>query len=199
MARRAQRFPRSSDLVILRRTALASSAGRCHCGDGWAVRQERSPGYLIEFVAAGRGGLAAGRALSPASRPALVTAARLHSDLAPCGRAPGGRGRGVETAWHRAQSLRVPLALARARELRRPPTARCRQPQPPVALLCSVLLRARFAPIIGHALAMVAATIATGRDSGLPPAAPIEAARCDDWPRERRDCSRRRHAYAMQS
>ena len=145
LARRAVAVSRLSNVVILRPLrSLALFAGRCHCGDGRAVRPERSPEDLISswplVEEDWRSGPVTSRPVS-----ALVTAARLRSDLALAASGhQAAAAAAFETAWHRAQGLRVPLALAQMElsDARRPRAAG--QPQTPVALLCSVLLWARL-------------------------------------------------------
>ena len=199
MARRAVAVSRLSNVVILRPLrSLALFAGRCHCGDGGPVRPERSPEDLISswplVEEDWRSGPVTSRPVS-----ALVTAARLRSDLALAASGhQAAAAAAFETAWHRAQGLRVPLALAQMElsDARRPRAAGQPQPRSPC---CAPSCCGPGLLIIGHARGMVAAATATGRDSGLSPGRPHRGGP------PRRPAPRAagpftsRHAYAMQS
>ena len=122
-------------------------------------------------------------ALSPAGPPsAVVAAARLRGDLATAAGHQGAAAAAFETAWRRAQGLRVPLALAQleisdARRLRA-----AGQPQAAVARLRSarqrlITLGARpYLQICDRELAAYGAAAGTETALALPGLTPAEQA-----------------------
>ncbi len=122
-------------------------------------------------------------ALSPASPPSvLLAAARLRGDLAAAAGHQGAAAAAFQTAWHRAEGLQVPLALAQleisdARRLRG-----AGQPQPAVARLRSARQRltslgARpYVEICDRELAAAGAPTGTQTMPALPGLTPAELA-----------------------